>query len=87
MRFISLENLRVVPQQAMITSSNLEDIEGYIKSIEEKTETIFLKVFDIPFTEAPEAMKDLAFMGITAVSIFPGIDGVCEEFKERNFDV
>lgn len=32
-------------------------------------------------------MKDLAFMGITAVSIFPGIDGVCEEFKERNFDV
>lgn len=71
----------------MITSSNLEDIEGYIKSIEEKTETIFLKAFDIPFTEAPETMKDLAFMGITAVSIFPGIDGVCEEFKERNFDV
>lgn len=87
LKFISLENPRVVPQQAMITSSNLEDIESYIKAIEGQTNTTFLKAFDIPYSEATEAMKDLAFMGITAGSIFPGIDGVCEEFKERNFDV
>lgn len=87
LEFISLENPRVVPQQAMITSSNLEDIEGYIQKVETITETKFLKAYDIPVREASIAMRDLAFMGITAGSIFPGIDGVCEEFKERNFDV
>jgi len=30
-------------------------------------------------------MRDLAFMGITAGSMFPGIDGVCEELREKNF--
>jgi hypothetical protein len=41
---------------------------------------------DIPYIDREEAMKDLKFMGITAGSIFPGIDGVCEALRETNFD-
>ena len=31
-------------------------------------------------------MQELSFMGITAGSMFPGIEGACEELKERMFD-
>jgi hypothetical protein len=30
-------------------------------------------------------MKELALMGITAGSLFPGLDGACEELRERLF--
>jgi hypothetical protein len=33
----------------------------------------------------PAVMNDLSRMGITAGSLFPGLDGACEELKERNF--
>jgi hypothetical protein len=32
-------------------------------------------------------VNELSYMGITAGSIFPGIDGACEELKERNFEI
>jgi hypothetical protein len=32
-------------------------------------------------------MRELGYMGITAGSLFPGIDGACEELRERNFDI
>jgi hypothetical protein len=30
-------------------------------------------------------MRELALMGITAGSLFPGLDGACEELRERLF--
>jgi hypothetical protein len=52
-----------------------------------KTENAaFLTAIDIPASERDAAMDDLRFMGITAGSMFPGIDGVCEELRERNFN-
>jgi hypothetical protein len=30
-------------------------------------------------------MKELALIGITAGSLFPGLDGACEELGERLF--
>ena len=30
-------------------------------------------------------MKELALMGINAGSLFPGLDGACEQLKERYF--
>jgi hypothetical protein len=30
-------------------------------------------------------MQKLSKMGITADSLFPGLDGACEELRERNF--
>lgn len=79
--FVALDNPRAVPQQAVTTVSNVADIEKFILN---KSENI-LWAFDIPARERNEVMKELRQMGITAASMFPGIDGVCAHFKEQNF--
>jgi hypothetical protein len=35
--------------------------------------------------ERKRVVRELGYMGITASSLFPGLDGACEELKERNF--
>lgn len=87
MEFISIANPRQVPQQAVTTATNLVDIESYILQLQVTSQKRFLTAIDLPASERETAMEDLRFMGITAGSIFPGIDGVCEELRERNFDL
>jgi hypothetical protein len=86
MEFIAIDNPRLVPQQAVTTVTNIDDIEGYVLEKEVETGIQFLEAIDIPANEREKAMRDLRFMGITAGSMFPGIEGVCEELRERNFD-
>lgn len=86
MEFIAIDNPRLVPQQAVTTVTNLHDIEAYILERESETGVKYLEAIDIPANEREVAMRDLRFMGITAGSMFPSIDGVCEELRERNFD-
>jgi hypothetical protein len=63
----------------------LHDVEAYVLEKERETGEQFLYAIDIPAKEREVAMRDLRFMGITAGSMFPSIDGVCEEMRERNF--
>ena len=84
--FIAIDNPRLVPQQAATTATNLYDIEAYLLEKEEECGVSFLQAVDIPARERDAVMTDLRFMGITAGSMFPSIDGVCEELRERNFD-
>ena len=83
--FLAIENERMIPQQAASTVSNIDDIESYIKSCEEDKNKIYLQAFDLPLSEREKVMKELRFMGITAGSMFPGLEGACEELKDRNF--
>jgi hypothetical protein len=85
---IAINNPRTVSQQAITTASNIYDIEAYIlqKQDKENPPNPFLTAIDIPAAERETAMRDLRFMGITAGSMFPGIDGICEAFRELNFD-
>lgn len=85
MEFIAINNPRLVPQQAVTTVTNIVDIEAYLIERESESGIKYLQAIDIPANEREEAMRDLRFMGITAGSMFPSIDGVCEELKERNF--
>lgn len=85
LEFLAIENPRLVPQQAVTTVTNLFDIEEYVISKEAETGIKFLEAIDIPVADREKAMMDLRFMGITAGSMFPSIDGVCEEMRERNF--
>lgn len=85
MEFISIDNPRMVPQQAVTTVTNIHDIEEYLIEKEKESGINFLKAIDIPANEREIAMADLQFMGITAGSMFPSIDGVCEELRERYF--
>jgi len=87
MEFISIDNPRLVPQQAITTVTNIDDIEAYILEKQEADGIQYIRAIDIPANEREVAMRELRFMGITAGSMFPSIDGVCEEFRERNFNV
>jgi hypothetical protein len=82
---LAFGNPRAVPQQAISTVSNVDDIESYIESVESREGQKYIEVFDLPMSERNRAMRELALMGITAGSLFPGLDGVCESLKERNF--
>jgi cysteinyl-tRNA synthetase len=75
----------MVPQQAVTTVTNIYDIEEYILGKEQESGIDFLKAVDIPAHERENAMAELKFMGITAGSMFPSIDGICEELREINF--
>ena len=86
MAFIAINNPRLVPQQAVTTVTNVDDIEAYLLARESDSGVKYLRAIDIPAKEREKAMMDLRFMGITAGSMFPSIDGVCEELRERNFN-
>nr|WP_234831037.1 FRG domain-containing protein [Rhodopseudomonas palustris] len=83
---IAINNTRMVPQQAMSTVTNIDDIETYIRHWEQRNSTNYLRVVDLPSLDRPQVMQELALMGITAGSMFPGLDGACEQLKERYFN-
>lgn len=84
---LALGNPRMIQQQALVTLTNVDDIETYIREKEAEKKTTYLSVVDLPFTARSEVMRDLEMMGVTAASLFPGIDGVCKYQRERLFDV
>jgi len=84
MEFIAIENERLIPQQSISSVTNIDDIESYIRRLEDEPGQ-YLKIIDLPVKERPLVMRELALMGITAGSLFPGFDGACEELKERFF--
>jgi hypothetical protein len=84
---IAINNNRMVPQQALLTISNVDDIEGYVAEYEEARGKKYLAAIDLPASERAQVMTELRMMGITASSQFPGLDGVCEQLREQNFDL
>lgn len=83
--FLAIENERMIPQQAASTVTNVDDIESYVRS-KESTDKKYLWAIDLPVLERKTVIQELGYMGITAGSLFPGLDGACEELKERNFE-
>lgn len=84
--FIAIENERLIPQQAATTVTNVDDVEAYIKSRGSESK-VYLCALDLPKHERKQVVRELSYMGITAGSLFPGLDGACEEIKDRNFEV
>ena len=82
--FLAVENERMIPQQAASTITNIDDIESYVKS-KETPENQYLFAIDLPVGDRKKVIQELEYMGITAGSLFPGLDGACEELQERNF--
>jgi hypothetical protein len=78
----------MIPQQALSTVTNAEDIEGYIDVKEkEKPGRKYLRAIDLPVVQRAEALGELSMMGINAGSLFPGLDGACSQIKDRFFGV
>lgn len=84
---LAINNPRMVPQQALSTVANVDDIEEFIAFNEKSNKKAYLEVIDLPMSERAQIMQELSLMGITAGSMFPGLDGACEQLKERNFDI
>jgi len=84
--FLAIENERMIPQQAVSTLTNIDDIETFVQLREHQNDKRYLQAIDLPVKERNRVMEDLRQMGITAGSLFPGIDGTCEELRERNFN-
>lgn len=82
---LAIENERALPQQALSSITNVDDIESYIAERERDMSRSYIRVFDLPYTERDEVIKELRLMGITAGSMFPGFDGACEELRSRLF--
>jgi hypothetical protein len=85
MEALTIENPRAMPQQSVSSVTNLDDIETYIVAQQQRTGNEYLKVIDLPFAERRKVMEELSLMGITAGSLFPGLDGACEEMRGRYF--
>ncbi len=81
---LGFENSRMIPQQALSTFTNVDDIESHIQSCERPGNT-YLCAIDIPASERDLALKELRMMGITPGTLFPGLDGACSELRERFF--
>lgn len=86
LEFLAIDNERVIPQQAVTTVTNLDDIEEYISVVEKNNDCKFVWAIDIPSSERKQVMMELSYMGITAGSMFPGLDGTCEELREKLFN-
>lgn len=82
---LAIENERMIPQQGISMQSNVDDIESYVQDLEAQEGKKVLQAFDIPASERDSVLQELRYMGITAASMFPGLDGICEDLKERSF--
>lgn len=82
---LAIENPRALPQQSLSTFTNVDDIESYIQSLEFKLSKKYLRAIELPAAQRREVMTELSLMGITAGSLFPGLDGACEELYGRMF--
>lgn len=82
---LTIENTRAIPQQALSSVTNVDDIENYITDLEQKAGKAYLHAVDLPISERRKVMEELSMMGITAGSLFPGLDGACEELRGRFF--
>ena len=83
--FLAMENERMIPQQAVSTVTNVDDIEEYLKLKAKPKGSTYLYAIDLKKSERRSVIHELTYMGITAGSLFPGLDGACEELRERNF--
>lgn len=82
-----MDNPRAIPQQSVVTFSNIFEIEAFIDALDARRmgeKTPILKI-DILCAERDKVMRELKVMGITAASLFPGLDGVCESLREKQF--
>lgn len=85
MEAFAIENDRAIPQQGLLTLTNLSHIEDFIEYKERMSGKRYLYAFDIPKREAGKALSDLRLMGITEATLFPGFDSICRELRRQYF--
>lgn len=75
------KNPRLLAQQGRFTVTNVADMENMLCMVEKATGLSLLTAVDVPISEATAALSDLKFMGLTAATMFPGLDGLCRTMR------
>lgn len=76
-------NPRLQAQQGRFLVTNISNLERWFDGRLGQSRKPFLHAVDIPIQCAREALEDLAFMGVTAATMFPGLDGVCRKIRHE----
>jgi hypothetical protein len=76
------KNARLVAQQGRFLVTNVADLESFLCQDVFGDDPVVTAV-DVPIGCAAEALEDLTFMGLTAASMFPGLDGVCRSMRHE----
>lgn len=76
-------NPRLQAQQGRFLVTNVANLEHWFCESAKQTGRSDLRAVDIPIECAEEALEDLAFMGVTAATMFPGLDGVCRKLRHE----
>ena len=71
-----IHNPRLSAQQGAFLITNVGDVETMIVEVEQLTGKRLIAAADIPAQLAASVLKDLAFMGLNASTMFPGLDGI-----------
>ncbi len=82
---LAIENNRAIPQQGLHTLTNVQDVETYLKELEDFNGKTYLIALDLPREEASVALNELAMMGITRSTMFPSIESICLDARDRMF--
>lgn len=80
---LAIENSRAIPQQGLLTLTNVHDIERHVMELAKDAGEPFLTAFDLPKAEAPQAINELAMMGITRSTMFPSVESICLDMRDR----
>lgn len=78
-----MHNPRLLAQQGRFLVTNLSNVEAFIQLKENQDQQTYLHAVDIPISEASQALEDLAFMGLTAATMFPGLDGLGKMIRHQ----
>jgi hypothetical protein len=79
--FEAYDNPRHLPQQGCHTFCTVADVSAWINMVSQRKQ--YLTVVDIPNADRAEILSELGYMGVTAASMFPGLDGLCKGLAER----
>ncbi|MFL9880696.1 FRG domain-containing protein [Herbaspirillum rhizosphaerae] len=74
-------NPRLYAQQGRFLVTNIGNLEQFLLTMEQKQDLKILHAADIPITCMGEALEELGYMGLTAATLFPGLDGVGRMLK------
>ncbi|TXN15773.1 FRG domain-containing protein [Methylobacterium sp. WL122] len=84
---LAYDNARSLPQQSLFMVTNIDDVESYVLEQEVRSGKRYLRAFDLDVADRELALAELRMMGVTQGSMFPGLDGICEDIKSRFFGV
>jgi hypothetical protein len=78
-------NPRIIPQRGTFTISNQKDVYEFLKKEGASDGVEYIHSIAIPKSYKWQALRDLNLNGINSMTLFPGIDGVCQELGKRHF--